>query len=480
MSQDSLIGRTVAGYRLLQHVGEGGTATVYKAEHPERGLVALKVLRARLAQDPVADQALPARSGVRHPGQVTRTSCRPTTTARPRTSTTSPWSGSTARRWRSSPSAPAGWRPRWWPRSSSRSARRSTAAHAQSIIHRDLKPANIMYNPATQRAVLLDFGIARDADLKPEERLTRTGFFVGTLQYVAPEALSGELVNEQADVYSLATIAYYLLTGTLPYTGRSPAGAVPAAAHPAAHPAQPGGEGTQSSRPRSRRPSWPGLERDLTKRSKTVDEFTARLCTALRQTGERKELPQEPVRQMNAAGPRALDRLLLERSVRRGHFVLASGRTSSFYIDCRLTTMSAEGLVLIGRLGPDGTAGGRVGTRARWAASPWARTRWPTLSRPPARPPRPSSTPSASGRKPRPTAPGAEWKGISRRRPGGGGGGRDHHRRLRPQGDRGDPGGGWRRPRRPGGGRPGRRRPGRSGGRRITAWLRLLTSTRWA
>ncbi len=47
----------------------------------------------------------------------------------------------------------------------------------------------------------------------------------------------------------------------------------------------------------------------------------------------------------------ALDRLLLARSVRRGDFVLASGRRSSFYVDARLTTMSAEGLVLIGRLG---------------------------------------------------------------------------------------------------------------------------------
>jgi orotate phosphoribosyltransferase len=47
----------------------------------------------------------------------------------------------------------------------------------------------------------------------------------------------------------------------------------------------------------------------------------------------------------------AIDRMLLERSVKRGHFVLASGRTSDFYIDCRLTTMSAEGQVLIGRLG---------------------------------------------------------------------------------------------------------------------------------
>jgi orotate phosphoribosyltransferase len=47
----------------------------------------------------------------------------------------------------------------------------------------------------------------------------------------------------------------------------------------------------------------------------------------------------------------ALDRLLLARSVRHGDFVLASGRRSSFYIDCRLTTMSAEGLILVGRLG---------------------------------------------------------------------------------------------------------------------------------
>ncbi|MEO7985858.1 MAG: orotate phosphoribosyltransferase [Gemmatimonadales bacterium] len=46
----------------------------------------------------------------------------------------------------------------------------------------------------------------------------------------------------------------------------------------------------------------------------------------------------------------ALKRLLLERSIRRGDFVLSSGQRSSYYIDCRLTTMSAEGMVLIGRL----------------------------------------------------------------------------------------------------------------------------------
>jgi len=54
MSQDNLVGRTVAGYKLLSHVGEGGTATVYRAEHPERGPAAIKILRPRMAQDPIA------------------------------------------------------------------------------------------------------------------------------------------------------------------------------------------------------------------------------------------------------------------------------------------------------------------------------------------------------------------------------------------------------------------------------------------
>src|SRR5881296_652807 len=96
------------------------------------------------------------------------------------------------------------------------------AAHQAGIIHRDLKPENIMYEPTAQRVKLLDFGIARDADLPAEERLTRTGFFVGTLKYVAPEALSGELVDGRADIYSLATITYWLLTGRHPYAGKTP------------------------------------------------------------------------------------------------------------------------------------------------------------------------------------------------------------------------------------------------------------------
>jgi serine/threonine-protein kinase len=96
------------------------------------------------------------------------------------------------------------------------------AAHAAGIVHRDLKPENVMYDPATREIKLLDFGIATSTDVSPDERLTRAGFFVGTLMYVAPEALSGEVVTPAADQYSLATIAYLLLTGALPYTAKTP------------------------------------------------------------------------------------------------------------------------------------------------------------------------------------------------------------------------------------------------------------------
>jgi len=96
------------------------------------------------------------------------------------------------------------------------------AAHSVGIVHRDLKPDNVMYDPVSRLVKLLDFGIATDTDMSPEQRLTRAGFFVGTLMYVAPEALSGELVGPLADQYSLATIAYFLLTGCLPFPAKTP------------------------------------------------------------------------------------------------------------------------------------------------------------------------------------------------------------------------------------------------------------------
>jgi serine/threonine-protein kinase len=96
------------------------------------------------------------------------------------------------------------------------------AAHAASIVHRDLKPENVMYDAQNHQVKLLDFGIATDVQTPADERLTRAGFFVGSLMYIAPEALSGEIVTPAADQYSLATIGYYLLTRALPYTAKAP------------------------------------------------------------------------------------------------------------------------------------------------------------------------------------------------------------------------------------------------------------------
>jgi eukaryotic-like serine/threonine-protein kinase len=220
MPSENLAGRTIAGYRLLEMVGEGGTATVYRAEHPDRGRAAVKVLKVALRNDPTAVKRFLREAGygtrVVHP-QVVRTFdfgqedglhylALEWADGEPLSEFVS----------RCGPLAP-----RLVSRIVSQLAEALAAAHQVRIIHRDLKPENIVYDAATQQAKLLDFGIARDAKADAAERLTRTGFFVGTLQYVAPEALSGELVRESADIYSLATITYHLLTGKHPFRGRT-------------------------------------------------------------------------------------------------------------------------------------------------------------------------------------------------------------------------------------------------------------------
>ena len=105
-----------------------------------------------------------------------------------------------------------------------------------------------------------------------------------------------------------------------------------------------------------------GLERDLSKRYKSVDEFAKAFCTAVREeTPKTHWLPHRALPQrQHVTDPESLRGLLMERSVRRGDFVLASGKRSSYYIDCRLATMSAAGMVLIGRLGLSSDQGRRV------------------------------------------------------------------------------------------------------------------------
>jgi eukaryotic-like serine/threonine-protein kinase len=287
METNTLVGRTVAGYQLTKYVGEGGTATVYRAEHPQRGVAAVKILRSRLAQDPVAVKRFLREaeygSRVSHPnivhtydyGQADGLHYLALEWA-----DGEPLAEFVARSGRLAPPLVA--------KIVEQIGAALTVAHRAGIIHRDLKPANIMYNPAEQTAKLLDFGIARDAELNPEERLTRAGFFVGTIQYVAPETLSGELVKEQADVYSLATITYYLLTEALPFSGKSPRELFQQLLTQEPIPLNAAKKGLRFS-PAIESVVMHGLQRDLSKRCKTVDEFSRAFCTAVAE-----ELPKRP------------------------------------------------------------------------------------------------------------------------------------------------------------------------------------------
>ena len=212
----------MAGYTVRGKVGEGGTATVFRADHATHGTVALKVLRDKLQHDKtaVARFLREAQFGARveHPN-IVRTLDYGQSDA-DRYYLAIEWASGEILDKYAEKSGPLPCKEVAAIMSQICSA--VQAAHDVGIVHRDLKPENIMYDPATRQIKLLDFGIAADTEATPDQRLTRAGFFVGTLMYVAPEALSGELVGPAADQYSLATIAYYLLSGCLPYTGKSP------------------------------------------------------------------------------------------------------------------------------------------------------------------------------------------------------------------------------------------------------------------
>lgn len=90
-------------------------------------------------------------------------------------------------------------------------------AHSNDVIHRDIKPANIMYNPATEKIKLTDFGIAHITD----SNKTKTGVILGTPSYMSPEQLAGKPINGGTDLFSLGVTLYQLLTGELPFQADS-------------------------------------------------------------------------------------------------------------------------------------------------------------------------------------------------------------------------------------------------------------------
>src|SRR5687767_3783381 len=100
-----------------------------------------------------------------------------------------------------------------------------SVAHELKIVHRDLKPENVMIckNPdGSEQAVVMDFGLAKERKAEGElQKLTATGIILGTPEFMSPEQLRGKPLDPRTDIYSLALMTYEMLTGKLPFQGRT-------------------------------------------------------------------------------------------------------------------------------------------------------------------------------------------------------------------------------------------------------------------
>ncbi|HEY3802172.1 MAG TPA: serine/threonine-protein kinase [Kofleriaceae bacterium] len=101
-------------------------------------------------------------------------------------------------------------------------ARALACAHAQGVVHRDLKPGNIMLDDSSgvDRIKLCDFGLSRLSS--GDDRITASGYFVGTPAYMAPEQILGMVTDARGDLYALGVTGFELLTGSLPYVATNP------------------------------------------------------------------------------------------------------------------------------------------------------------------------------------------------------------------------------------------------------------------
>jgi serine/threonine-protein kinase len=214
-------GEQLGPYLIEGELGRGGMATVYRAHDPSTGrTVALKVLRAEVAgaigrERFAREIAIIARLEHRgilplyDSGSYTRGDGTPVVYY------TMPCiTGRTVRdRLREEPGLPLA--------DAVTIAREVAAAlahaHAAGVVHRDIKPENILLDEHGVRVA--DFGIARALDEAGGDRLTASGFALGTPAYMSPEQAAGDVLDGRADLYALGCVLYEMLAGEPPFTG---------------------------------------------------------------------------------------------------------------------------------------------------------------------------------------------------------------------------------------------------------------------
>ncbi len=297
-------------YEVLDRVGIGGMAAVYKARHLTFNEIrAIKVVNNKLLSDPdflqrFKNEAVITRK-LRHPNAVQLDDFDTTEDGRPFI-VMEYVQGRNLRSWIH------GTNPIPIPRALNickQVAAALGAAHKLGIVHRDIKPDNILLVPqpgqveSTQDLVkVLDFGIAKMADpsFDGNRNATQTGMVVGTPQYVSPEQASGKIgehIDGRSDLYSLGIVLYEMITGKLPFNSDTPIGYL--IHHLQTPPTPPAGVAQSVSGLIMK-----ALEKDRIKRFQSADEMVAAMDRVLKAPIPPVVRPDMPSGPINPPGPR--------------------------------------------------------------------------------------------------------------------------------------------------------------------------------